>query len=85
MIETATDRREIECAARQRKPGSIHNREILRSRQKSEFILQLGKYLDPDGAKMNILRKDSPKPSAENPQSRCQGFNALNFAIDGTR
>ena len=76
MIETGIDCREIECAVL----GNEHPQasvlgEIL---PKHEFYSYEAKYLDPDGAQMNIPAKIPAKLAAVIRKCAIAGFQALN-------
>ena len=76
MIETGIDCREIECAVLgNEKPEASITGEIL---PLHEFYSYEAKYLDPDGAKMNIPAKIPTRLSAEIRKSAVMGFKALN-------
>jgi D-alanine-D-alanine ligase len=76
MIETGIDCREIECAVlgNERPQASVLG-EILPSH---EFYSYEAKYLDPQGARMNIPAKIPAKLAAAIRQSAVAGFQALN-------
>ena len=76
MIETGIDCREIECAVlgNERPLASVLG-EIL---PQHEFYSYEAKYLDPQGAKMNIPAKIPAKLSATIRKCAVQGFQALN-------
>lgn len=76
MIETGIDCREIECAVLGNdKPQASVLGEIL---PKHEFYSYEAKYLDPEGARMNIPAKISAKLSSAIRQCAVAGFQALN-------
>jgi D-alanine-D-alanine ligase len=76
MIETGIDCREIECAVlgNERPQASVLG-EIL---PRHEFYSYEAKYLDPQGARMNIPAKIPAKLAAAIRQSAVAGFQALN-------
>ncbi|MDP2852986.1 MAG: D-alanine--D-alanine ligase family protein [Smithellaceae bacterium] len=76
MIETGIDCREIECAVlgNERPQASVPG-EILPTH---EFYSYEAKYLDPQGAKMNIPAKIPARLSAALRQCAVAGFKALN-------
>jgi D-alanine-D-alanine ligase len=76
MIETGIDCREIECAVlgNERPQASVPG-EIL---PQHEFYSYEAKYLDPEGARMNIPAKLPAKLSAAIRQCAVAGFKALN-------
>jgi D-alanine-D-alanine ligase len=76
MIETGIDCREIECAVlgNERPQASVLG-EILPSH---EFYSYEAKYLDPDGAKMNIPAKIPAKLAVAIRKCAVVGFRALN-------
>ena len=76
MIETGIDCREIECAVlgNERPQPSVLG-EIL---PQHEFYSYEAKYLDPQGATMNIPAKLPARLSAAIRQCAVQGFQALN-------
>jgi D-alanine-D-alanine ligase len=76
MIETGIDCREIECAVLgNENPAASITGEIL---PRHEFYSYEAKYLDPDGAKMNIPAKIPDRLSAEIRKAAVRGFKALN-------
>ena len=76
MIETGIDCREIECAVLgNNNPQASVPGEIL---PQHEFYSYEAKYLDPEGAQMNIPAKLPAKLSAALRQCAVAGFKALN-------
>ena len=76
MIETGIDCREIECAVLgNNNPQASVPGEIL---PQHEFYSYEAKYLDPEGAQMNIPAKLPAKLSAAIRQCAVAGFKALN-------
>ena len=76
MIETGIDCREIECAVLGNEhPQASVPGEIL---PQHEFYSYEAKYLDPEGAQMNIPAKLPAKLSAAIRQCAVAGFKALN-------
>jgi D-alanine-D-alanine ligase len=76
MIETGIDCREIECAVLgNNNPQASVPGEIL---PQHEFYSYEAKYLDPEGAQMNIPAKLPAKLSAAIRQCAIAGFKALN-------
>ena len=76
MIETGIDCREIECAVLgNENPESSITGEIL---PQHEFYSYEAKYLDPDGAKMNIPATIPARLSADIRKTAVRGFKALN-------
>jgi D-alanine-D-alanine ligase len=76
MIEKAIDCREIECAVLgNEKPAASILGEII---SQHEFYSYEAKYIDPQGAKMNIPARISKKLTAAIRKAAVEGYTALN-------